>query len=74
MGTASSTRLKAGVTNKAVSGKSKSLLDKMVALNNIKDKKSEKAQLLKNAIAGLRKNLPNPAIKKAEAAFSKRRK
>ena len=72
MGTTSSTRVKAGVTNKAVSGKAKTLSDKIIALNNITDKKSEKAQLLKNAIAGLRKNLPNSVIKKSEVAASKK--
>jgi hypothetical protein len=47
-------------------GRAAELKRKMIALNKITDKKSEKAQLLRNGIRGLKANLPTPVIKQVQ--------
>tara|TARA_X000001382_G_scaffold90372_1_gene64992 strand:+ start:62 stop:451 length:390 start_codon:yes stop_codon:yes gene_type:complete len=47
-------------------GQAKALKTKMIALEKITDKKGEKAQLLRNAINGLKKQLPTPVIKQVQ--------
>jgi hypothetical protein len=63
-GTGSKTRLDLGAIGAKSAGQAKTLRDKIQQLNRIEDKDSEKAQLLENAIAGLKKNLPTSVVKK----------
>jgi len=63
-GTGSKTRLDLGAIGAKTAGQAKTLRDKIQQLNRIEDRDSEKAQLLENAIAGLKKNLPTSVVKK----------
>ncbi len=63
-GTASKTRVDLATLGGKTAGMAKSLKQKMTQLNNIEDKTSEKAQLLRNAISDLKSKLPNSVVKK----------
>ena len=71
-GTASKTRLNLGKLGAKTKGQAKSLEEKMVALENLDDKKGEPAQLLRNAIRGIKSNLPASVIKQVQSKVKKK--
>lgn len=72
----SKTRTKLATIGKSVTGRAGTLVDKLVALDKITDKKSEKATLLRNAINDLvagKNALPPSVVKKARAEAANRK-
>jgi hypothetical protein len=63
-GTASKSRVDLATLGGKTAGMAKRLKDKMRQYNALKDKSSEKAQLLNNAINEMKGKLPNSVVKK----------